>query len=131
MLKLIKFYWDKFTAPKYILQGECKKCGRCCRNIVFFAYDKPIKDNSVYEELRKTNKRLNYFFLSGKNEKGELLFTCKSLLSDNRCKHYFLRSLYCRKYPLVKSLTTGEYLTPPEECGYKIVLNKTFDKFIK
>lgn len=131
MFKFIKFYLNKLKSPKYILNGECKKCGRCCRNIVFFAYGESIKDETVYEELRYKNKRMNLFYPSGKNEKGELLFTCKSLLPDNRCKYYYLRSLYCRRYPLVKSLATGKYLTPPEECGYKIELDRQFSDFIK
>ena len=128
---LLKFYWNRITSPKYILQGKCKKCGRCCRNIVFYAYDKPITDINVYKELKLKNRRMELFYLSGKNEKGELLFTCKSLSEDNKCKYYFLRSLYCRRYPMVKSLSTGQYLTPPEGCGYTILPNKSFQDIIK
>ena len=131
MLKWIKFYLNKLQSPKYILKGECKKCGRCCRNIVFFAYGNPIRDIKLLEELKNKNKRMNLFYPSGKNEDGELLFTCKSLLPDNRCKYYFFRSLYCRRYPMVKSLSTGRYLNPPEECGYRIVSEKPFKDYIK
>lgn len=74
---------------------------------------------------------MKQFYLSGKNDKGELLFTCKALSDDNKCKCYFLRSLYCRKYPMVRSLSTGQYLSPPEECGYTIELEKIFKDFIK
>lgn len=130
LLKYFKFLFDKLTAPKYILKGSCKKCGRCCRNIVFFAYDEPIKSISQYEDLRTKNKRLNLFYPSGENDKGEILFTCKSLTPDNRCKHYFFRSMYCRKYPMVKSLVSGKYLTPPDECGYEIVSEKKFEDFL-
>lgn len=131
MLNLIKYLLSKFYSPKYVLKGSCKMCGRCCRNIVFFAYDKPITDEKTYYELREKNKRLNLFYPTGKNEKGEVLFTCKSLLPNNHCKYYFFRSLYCRKYPLVKSLTNGKYLTPPEGCGYSIELNKKFSDYMK
>ena len=131
MINWIKFYWNKFTSPKYTLTGKCKQCGRCCKNIVFFAYDKPIKDENLYEKLQLNNKRLKLFYPSGKNEKGELLFTCKSLLPNNKCKYYFFRSLYCRKYPMVKSLTTGKYLTPPEKCGYEIIPQKKFDEYLR
>lgn len=130
MIRYIKFLFSKFHAPKYVLKGSCKQCGHCCRNIVFFAYGEPIRRIEEYEELRKKNKRLALFFPTGKNEKEELLFTCKSLGDDNRCKNYFFRSLYCRKYPLVKSLTTGMYLTPSEGCGYQIVLDKPFEDFL-
>ena len=131
MIKWLKYYFNKLQTPKYILKGNCNQCGRCCRNIIFYAYDKPIKDEKLYYELKKKNKRLNLFYPSGKNEKGEILFTCKSLSSDNRCKYYFFRSLYCRRYPLVKSLSSGKYLTPPEGCGYNIELNKSFSDYIK
>lgn len=131
MINWLKFYWNKLTSPKYVLKGQCKQCGRCCKNIVFFAYNEPIKDESVYEELKIKNKRLKLFYPSGINAKGELLFTCKSLLPNNKCKYYFFRSLYCRKYPMVKSLTTGKYLTPPEECGYEIIPQKKFDEYLR
>ena len=131
MIKWLKYILSKLDKPKYILKGYCKKCGRCCRNIVFFAYGNPINNIKQYEELRDKNKHLNLFYPSGINENGEILFTCKSLLPNNRCKHYFFRSLYCRKYPLVKSITSGEYLIPPEECGYSVELNKSFSDYIK
>lgn len=127
----IKLYLSKLTAPKYKLTGRCKQCGRCCRNIVLFAYDKPIKDETLFEELKEQNKRLDSFYPSGKNDKGELLFTCKLILPNNKCKHYFFRPLYCKKYPMVKSLVTGKYLSPPKECGYRIELEKNFEDFIK
>ena len=130
MLKWIKYYLNKLQSPKYILKGTCNKCGRCCSNIIFYAYGVPIKNEEVFEELKLKNKRMNLFYPSGKNEYGEILFTCKSLLPNNRCKHYFFRSLYCRKYPMVKSLTTGRYLTPPEECGYTIEPEKQFKDYI-
>ena len=131
MLNLIRYLISKFNSPKYILKGECKKCGRCCRNIVFYAYDKPITDEKIYNELKYKNKRLNLFYPSGKNAKGEILFTCKSLLPNNHCKYYFFRSLYCRRFPLVKSLTSGKYLTPPDGCGYSIELSKKFTDYMQ
>lgn len=126
----IKLYLSKITAPKYKLKGQCKQCGRCCRNIVLFAYDEPIKDESLFEELRTQNKRLDLFYPSGKNDRGELLFTCKLILPNNKCKHYFFRPLYCKKYPLVKSLTNGRYLSAPKECGYTVELDKNFKEFL-
>ncbi len=131
MINFIKYLLNKLYSPKYILKGQCKKCGRCCRNIVFFAYDKPITNETLFNELKRKNKRLNLFYPSGKNDKGEILFTCKALQQDNSCKYYFFRSLYCRKYPLVKSLTSGKYLTPPEGCGYSIELSKNFADYMK
>lgn len=131
MLNWIKYFLSRLCSPNYVLKGKCKKCGRCCRNIVFFVYDKPITDEKTYYELRDKNKRLNLFYPSGKNKKGEILFTCKSLLPNNHCKYYFFRSLYCRRFPLVKSLTSGKYLTPPDGCGYSIELSKKFIDYMQ
>lgn len=130
MFKLIKFYINKLFSPKYILEGKCKQCGNCCRNIVFYAYDKPITDIEIYNKFKQKNKHLKLFYNSGMNENGELLFTCKNLADNNLCKNYFFRSRYCRKYPLVKSLSSGQYLTPADNCGYKIKPLKQFSDFL-
>ena len=131
ILDIIKFYINKLHSPKYILKGKCKQCGNCCRNIIFYAYDTPIKDIETFNHFKKQNKHLRLFYNSGKNKSGELLFTCKSLNKNNLCKNYFFRSLYCRKYPLVKSLSTGTYLPTMENCGYEIIPNKSFNDFMK
>lgn len=132
ILKYLKFIYNSvFYKPKYVLKGECKKCGKCCKNIVFFAYNIPIKEEIVFEELKQKNKRMNLFYPNGKNEHGELLFRCKFLDDNNRCKVYFFRSFYCRKYPMVKSLLNGKLLTPREDCGYKIEPVKKFEDFLK
>lgn len=130
MFKLIKFYINKLFSPKYVLKGKCRQCGNCCRNIVFYAYDKPIKEIGIFNKFKKKNKYLNNFQQTGMNEQGELLFTCKSLGNNNLCKNYILRSIYCRKYPLVKSLSCGKILPTLPECGYEIVPQKKFTDFL-
>ena len=117
-------------APKYRLKGNCKQCGRCCRNIVFYNDNKPITEDDDLNKLIKEDRHLISFYVSGKNEKGEILFTCKALGIDNKCKYYRFRSLYCRRYPLVKSLKTGQYLQPEDYCGYKIVPVKSFKDYL-
>lgn len=130
MFKSLKLFISMVFTPKYKLKGNCKQCGRCCRNIVFYNDNKPITEDDDLEKLIKQDKQLRKFYVSGKNEKGELLFTCKSLGEDNKCRHYWFRSLYCRRYPLVKSLKTGQYLQPEDYCGYKIVPVKSFKDYL-
>lgn len=130
LFKSLKLFISMVFAPKYRLKGNCKQCGRCCRNIVFYNDNKPITEDDDLEKLIKEDRHLISFYVSGKNEKGELLFTCKSLGEDNKCRHYWFRSLYCRRYPLVKSLKTGQYLQPEDYCGYKIVPVKSFKDYL-
>lgn len=130
LFKNIKLLISMLFAPKYRLKGNCKQCGRCCRNIVFYNDNKPITKDDDLNKLIKEDRHLISFYVSGKNEKGELLFTCKSLGEDNKCRHYWFRSLYCRRYPLVKSLKTGQYLQPEDYCGYKIVPVKSFKDYL-
>lgn len=127
LYKNIKLLISLLFAPKYRLKGKCKKCGRCCRNIVFYNGNMPVTNSDNYDEVLRYNK---HFYVSGKNKNGELLFTCKSLGEDNKCKHYWLRSLYCRRYPLVKSFKTGDYLQPEDYCGYKIISDKEFKDYL-
>ena len=130
MFKNIKLLISMLFAPKYRLKGQCRQCGRCCRNIVFYNDNKPITEDDDLNKLIKEDRHLISFYVSGKNEKGELLFTCKSIGEDNKCRHYWFRSLYCRRYPLVKSLKTGQYLQPEDYCGYKIVPVKSFKDYL-
>lgn len=130
LFKSLKLFISMVFTPKYKLEGQCRQCGRCCRNIVFYNDNRPITEDDDLEKLIKEDKHLRKFYVSGKNEKGELLFTCKSLGEDNKCRHYWFRSLYCRRYPLVKSFKTGQYLQPEDYCGYKIVPVKSFKDYL-
>lgn len=130
LFKSIKLFMNMVFAPKYKLEGQCRQCGRCCRNIVFYSENKPITELDDLDSLTKQDKHLRNFYVSDKTENGELLFTCKSLDKDNKCKYYWFRSLYCRRYPLVKSLKTGQYLQPEDYCGYKIVPVKSFNDYL-
>ena len=130
LFKSLKLFISMVFPPKYKLEGQCRQCGRCCRNIVFYNENKPITEDDDLNKLIKEDRHLISFYVSGKNEKGELLFTCKSLGEDNKCRHYWFRSLYCRRYPLVKSLKTGQYLQPEDYCGYKIVPVKSFKDYL-
>ncbi len=131
MFKFIKFFISKFNSSRYIIKGKCKCCGECCRNIVFLIGENYIQSPEQFELMKRWDKKYNHFFISGKNEKGALLFTCKSLGDDNRCKDYFFRSIYCRKYPkLDKKIILGGYETF-DKCGYEFVIDKKFSEYLK
>lgn len=89
-----------------------------------------VKTVEQFESLKKFDKKYHHFEIFAKNEQDILLFKCKSLGEDNRCKAYWFRSLYCRAYPLVtEKIKLGGYETF-DTCGYSIVVDKPFDKFL-
>ena len=63
--------------------------------------DEYVKTEEQFESLKNFDPKYNNFEINGKNEFGVLLFKCKSLNQNNKCKDYLFRSLYCRAYPFV------------------------------
>jgi hypothetical protein len=131
MLKYIKFLYQITTSSKFVKRGKCNKCGNCCRNIILTEDEKPIKNPEQFERLKKLDKHLNNFYVSGKDENGSLLFTCNEIDENNRCKVYFFRGLGCRMYPKkdTKFLINGG--KPLDGCGFYYEPDKSFKSYIK
>lgn len=130
MFRSIRFFIQKFLSSKFIVKGKCKKCGQCCRNIVFFIGDSTIKTESQFESLKKLNKSYNHFFISGIDDDESLLFTCKSLKSDNTCKDYHFRSINCRNYPKINKTFIINGGKPLENCGFYFDVDKKFSNYL-
>ncbi len=129
-LDWIKFYVNKFLSPKYKISGKCNQCGQCCRMINFIHKGQIIKTEQEFEELKKIDKKYYHFYISGRDNEGNLIFTCKSLTGDNKCRDYLWRSLYCRKYPDADKkfiMAGGELL---DGCGYRIGTTKNFSEYL-
>ena len=132
LFQYIKFKIMQFKTSKYILSGKCKKCGNCCRSIIFRNGDNSwIRTEEEFFELSKKDKHLNNFIISGEDEQGRLLFTCRYLGDNNLCKVHFIRSLYCRMYPFTKSGIFTKTLFIPEDCGYTLEVDKPFKDYLK
>lgn len=131
MFEYIRFFIQKLQSSKYIKKGKCLRCGACCRNILLYS-DKnlPVVSEEQFEKIKEWDKHFNSFYISGKTETGELLFTCRALDSNNNCKVYFLRGLECRQYPKknTKFLINGG--KPLKGCGYYFEPDKKFDDFL-
>ena len=93
--------------------------------------DEYVCTEEQFESLKTFDKKYNHFVINGKNEKGILLFKCKSLGDDNRCRDYKMRSLYCRAYPFVTEKIRLGGCETFDGCGYKITKDKEFKDFIK
>ena len=125
------FNFLKQKTPRFILKGSCKKCGNCCRNITFIIGKKYVTEEEEYESLKKLDSYYNNFILTGKDEDGILLFTCKSLGEDNLCKDYKFRSLYCRLYPRIMRKHIRANAEMLEGCGFYIESNVKFEEFLR
>lgn len=130
MFKYIKFFFQKYTSSKYVKKGKCNMCGNCCRNILLYIEEEPIKTAEQFEKVKEWEKHYRNFYISGKDEKGALLFTCSEIDDNNRCKVYFFRGLGCRMYPKknTKFLINGG--KPLDGCGFYFEPNKEFKNFL-
>lgn len=125
-----KLIFDKFFGPKYIRAGACKQCGVCCRSITLKAKGQFLRAEKEFESLKKWQKKYNHFYISGKDKDGVMLFTCKSLGEDNRCKSYGVRSLFCRAYPFVKTDFISAGGGTLEGCGFGFKSSVEFKNYL-
>jgi Fe-S-cluster containining protein len=114
-----------FISTNYSLKGDCIQCGKCCEEILiewpkYLDYIPFLK--SLYSWwLRDINGF--YFFYNEFEEIDEQQFRtvkCR-YLSNNKCRHYFLRPMICRQYPKMDHF---KYPHLFEKCGYRVVLHK-------
>ena len=130
MKRYIKYYIQKLLSSKYIRKGSCRRCGNCCRNILLYIEDEPIKTKEQFERVKEWEKHYNNFYISGKNETGALLFTCSEIGEDNLCKVYHFRGLGCRNYPKVNSKFLINGGKPLDGCGYYFEADKPFTSYL-
>lgn len=92
--------------------------------------DEYVKTEKQFEDLKNFDAKYNHFEIAGKNDRGVILFRCKSLDNNNRCKDYFFRSLYCRAYPMVTDKIRLGGCATFDTCGYKITIDKKFKEYL-
>lgn len=130
MLEYVKFQVERLLSSKYIRKGKCKQCGNCCKNIVFYIGKNAVSTKEQFESLKKWSKSYNNFFVTGKDEQGVLLFTCKCLDSNNKCKVYYLRSINCRLYPNPNKIFLANGGKLLDDCGYYFKADKEFKDYL-
>lgn len=143
----VSFLKNKFLTSKYVIKGKCKKCGQCCENILFSDEDGYVKTLEHFESLKKHNIRYHHFVTSGKidekegqfseqdydnpkHQAGALLFRCKSLGEDKKCRQYFFRSIYCRDYPSINKNFISSGGTTLDGCGFYFDVDKKFKDYL-
>lgn len=132
MFEYLKFLFNKSRSSKFIKKGKCKGCGSCCRNILLYSdKDIPVTTEEQFEKIKKWDKHFRNFEISGRSENGSLLFTCRELDDNNRCRVYFFRGMGCRMYPKIDSkfiINGGKLL---DGCGYYFETDKDFKSYLK
>lgn len=93
--------------------------------------DEYVCSEKQFEDLKLFDKKYNHFEPVGYNDSGVLLFKCKSLDENNRCRDYIFRSIYCREYPKVTDKIKLGGCETFDTCGYKIKIDKIFKNYLK
>ena len=74
---------SKLFSSKYVLKGKCKRCGNCCRNILFSTKEGYIKSEELFLKMQKKYSYYRNFKISGvvkdklDFQNGALTFQCK------------------------------------------------------
>ena len=128
---------NKLFSSKYVVKGKCKKCGRCCRNILFSTQKGYIKSEEVFNKMKKKYPYYRNFRISGvvkdklEFQNGALTFECKFISKDNRCKIYLFRPIFCRDYPNINPELIYNGVEMLDGCGFYFDVDKKFSQYLK
>lgn len=127
---------NKLFSSKYVLKGKCKKCGNCCRNILFSTKEGYIKSEEIFKKMQKKYGFYRNFKISGvvENKKdfqnGALTFECKYISKNNKCKIYLIRPMFCRDYPNIIPDLIYNGVEMLDGCGFYFDINKKFKSYL-
>lgn len=126
ILENIKNEFLSYFVPEkveYEIQGECRKCGKCCRYM--YSFDSYTEKEFKFMQFLFPSYRR--FYIKGKDDKGNLIFACKYVTDEGLCSVYEKRLPMCKKYPSKKIFYPAKL---HEGCGYKIV-KKSFNDYLQ
>ena len=127
---------NKLFSSRYVLKGKCKKCGNCCRNILFSTQDGYVKSKELFYDMQKKYRYYRNFRISGVVENkqefqnGALTFECKFISKNNKCLIYPIRAIFCRNYPDVNPDLIYGGVEMLDECGFYFDVNKKFCEYL-
>jgi Fe-S-cluster containining protein len=101
-----------------VIQGECKKCGTCCRNLILVDGKTIVRSQKEFELLKQKDPVYEIFKIKSFNEDGDLVFECTRLAPDNTCSIYNDRPAICANYPSRAMFKRQGRLF--KECGYYV-----------
>lgn len=107
---------------KYTITGKCNKCGKCCKEIHSFG----MKNENDLKFMQRIFPWYNFFYISGFDENGNIILSCKKLNDNGQCSIYKFRPLLCRNYPKKYINFSTDMI---EGCGYQII-KKNFKDYL-
>ena len=125
LIKSIYFEILSYFIPqkiKYKIEGNCNKCGNCCRNIRAYG----LKNEKELKFMQFIFPHYKRFFIRGVDESNNIILSCKYLNTNGECNVYNNRPKLCRDYPK-KSIFLN--LNMPDGCGYKVI-KKEFKDYL-
>lgn len=107
--------------PPYKQAGKCLKRGNCCHYIMM---RKP--KGILGAVFQFWNTEINGFYLRSKEihdyeGKRVLVMGCRYLEPNGSCRHYALRPMVCRKWPVIEHFGHPRLL---KGCGFKAIPRK-------
>jgi hypothetical protein len=112
-----------------VIQGACKKCGSCCREINLCEDGKWVLKKSHFLKMVVETPEYERLHITGKNKNGILNFSCTWLNSDNQCQDYQNRLDICKVFPNKMFIKNQDEL--PKGCGFKVIHHSSFDAMLK
>lgn len=107
---------------KYKVEGECLKCGKCCKEIRSLGM-KNEKDLKLMQFFLPHYRR---FFILRTEINGELVLSCKYLDKNGLCSVYNKRPSVCKNYPSKNINFNGEMI---DGCGFTVI-KKEFKDYL-
>lgn len=130
-------FYNKLFSSKYVVKGKCKRCGKCCRNILFSTKDGYIKSEELFNKMKKKYRYYRNFRISGvvkdkqEFQNGALTFECKFISKNNKCLIYPIRPIFCRDYPNINPDLIYNGVTMLDGCGFYFDVSKKFSKYLE
>ena len=107
--------------PVYGVKGQCKKCGKCCKEIRI-----KLRNKKHFKIIQFLFPLYRQFYIIKVDDKENLVLGCKHLNDNGTCNIYKFRPLVCRNYPMNPPSFFSETI---DGCGYEIV-KKEFKDYL-
>jgi len=109
----------QFVLPyKYERTGSCRKCGKCCKEILISIEPWMINQRWIRNFVIWWNEYFNDLrLICCVLDEGYFVFTCQHLTKSGKCgKYNWLRPWFCFEYPRI--FNYFEIPTTLKGCGY-------------
>lgn len=107
---------QRIIPPRYDVVGECVKCGKCCKEILFNP-PRFIRTTGLVHVFVLYHRLAHNFSPVARGPDDEIIFACGHLKSDGRCGIHKWRPFLCRNFPVVPWFEVPKILP---YCTYQV-----------